>query len=229
MLIAGQSYNEWMKLISLLLFSLVANAAEQIKIKEIHCFVEKESAQKTFQKFSIHYGQRQNVLSRLGKSHPPLDLELVHDGKDTFGRTHCLITKSREFTDQERETIKKHQLQEDKTSARKTISTIKDPWGGKAVDLSGKPKIMRVCEGDQTLHCEDLIITALLGEEDVIEYRFWLGARSGEGLVVHKSSRNALELTKVMNQLKKDKENFSYSFSPKDQSAFVKDAQIGGN
>lgn len=217
-----------MNLLLFLFLNLSVYAADKIQVQDIQCFTEADTAQKVFQIFQHEYDQLKRIHHRQMRV-PEFGIEYVTDATDKFGRKHCLISRSKNFGEQHLKIISSHQRTEDDARAKKEISSLKDPWGGKAVDLSGKPKIMRACQGEQSLNCDDLIITAMMGEEDVIEYRFWLGARSGDGLVVHKSTRNALELSKIMNQLKKDKENLSYSFSPKDQSAFVKDASIGGN
>lgn len=214
----------------LFLLSSLAFSAEPIRIQDIECFEEEESAKSVLRNFQREVDLRKLAYKRTRLKAPELEMEYVSDATDQFGRKYCLISKTKKFNDRELVLMKAKQLEEDHAKRKKEIGSMKDPWGGKVIDLSGEPKIIRSCKilSDHDQECDDLIITAMMGQEDVVEYRFWLGARSGEGLAIYKATKNALELSQVMKQLKKDKENFSYTFSPRDQNAFVKDALIGG-
>lgn len=217
-----------MKYLSLLLFSFPALAVDPILIQEKHCFQTEDKARLVHGRIQREIDHRKKMFEKMKRHNIQLlQLDLVTDTKDQFGRNFCLIAKNQKLSEQHLALIADNQMLEDKDKIRKEVEQLKDPWGGKAVDLSGKPKIIRSCKSQDPADCDDLIITARRGEEDVIEYRFWLGAQSGEGLAVYKSPANALELTKVMNQLKKDKENMKYTFCPKETPGnFIEDAQI---
>ncbi len=221
--------------------------AQANKIVEMHCFTEEVFVYQALQGIERHYV---HPLQHMRHHHPAIakaiekmnsekpEMEIIKDIADKFGRSFCLAAKGQKFKAADLKTIGSFQMKEDdaiKEKKRKIAQSIKDPWGGGALELNNQPRIVKSCRKPQAysdqLECDDLIITARSGEDNVTEYRFWLGFQSGEGLTVYKSPGDFVELSKVMAQLKKDKKEFKYSFVPKDMGhqSLVENAKIGGD
>jgi hypothetical protein len=229
------------------LFILLLSLAAQAQTKNVtgmYCFVEGPNAEQALALVNRQYQlpmmppnhHLNRMREQLEKQRP--QLELVTDTVDSFGRKFCLISTDKKLREKDLRIIATHQVREDDVilaKNRKLALSLKDPWGGEKLDLSGKPRAFRTCHKNEAaksdeLTCEDLIITAKKGEDNVIEYRFWLGFQSGDGLSVYKSANNHLELSKVMAQMKKDKQAQKYSFAPKgsSDSELIEDAKLGG-
>lgn len=209
----------------LIFFSSMAQARV---VDKVVCFSEENSAKNAMNTINRHYDQYEQAMKQFKRPiHRPIQrpsIYLVNDTKDSFGRSNCLIITGK-LNDREHKIMAEEQKREDLLALEKKRAEAKekDPWGGTPLDLSGKPKTYRSCKMDENkkesdFECFDLIVTAMKGQEDVIEYRFWLGSQNGEGLAVYKSPGNALELRKVISQIRKDKEHFKWSFAPKDDS-----------
>jgi hypothetical protein len=221
-----------------------AAQAQPKNVTGMYCFVEASNAEQALALIKRQYQlpimppnhHSNRMREQLEKQRP--NLNLVTDTADSFGRKFCLIATDKKLSENDLRIIATHQVREDDVilaKNRKLALSLKDPWGGEKLDLSGKPKAFRTCHKSETaasdeLTCEDLIITAKKGEDNVIEYRFWLGFQTGEGLSVYKSANNHLELSKVMTQIKKDKKAQKYSFAPKgsSDSGLIEDAKLGG-
>ncbi len=217
-----------MKILIILLILASTSVNAQVKrIAEKHCFTEQKFAQEAVTLILSRYNHNDTNSSKnhiirehLNQIRPKI--ELVTDTVDQFGRTFCLIVMEKKLTGGDLKTIGTFQFNEDlilKEKNRKFAQSIKDPWGGDKLELTGKPKVLRSCRRtqsspDEKKECDDLIITARHGDDNVIEYRFWLGFQSGEGLAVYKSPANHVELSKVMGLLKKDRKEQKYSFAP---------------
>ena len=218
-----------MKIFILLLILASTIALAQVKrIEDKHCFNEKTYAQEALTLILSHYNydysnypNKHFFIERLNRRRPKI--ELVTDTVDQFGRKFCLIILEKKLEDSDLKTIGSFQFKEDLLLKEKKLNfagSFKDPWGGEKLELTGKPKTLRSCRKAQTSineenKCDDLIITARTGDDNVIEYRFWLDLQSGEGLAVYKSPSNHVELSKVMALLKKDRKEHKYSFAPK--------------
>ncbi len=218
-----------MKIFILLLILASTIALAQVKrIEDKHCFNEKTYAQEALTLILSHYNydysnypNKHFFIERLNRRRPKI--ELVTDTVDQFGRKFCLIILEKKLVDSDLKIIGSFQFKEDLLLKEKKLNlagSFKDPWGGEKLELTGKPKTLRSCRKAQSpineeMKCDDLIITARTGEDNVIEYRFWLEFQSGEGLAVYKSPGNHVELSKVMASLNKDRKEFKYSFAPK--------------
>ena len=233
-----------MKIFILLFILASTNALAKLKrIEDKHCFNEKTYAQEALTLILSQYNYQftnspwdHHYRERLNRRRPKI--ELVTDTVDQFGRKFCLIIMEKKLVDSDLKTIGSFQFKEDlllKEKKLKVAGSFKDPWGGEKLELTGKPKILRSCRRAQSSmneqnKCDDLIITARVGDDNVIEYRFWLDLQSGEGLAVYKSPGNHVELSKVMASLNKDRKDYQYSFAPKgakDEDS-IDDAKIIG-
>ena len=237
-------YNLRVKILIILLILASTTANSQVKrIEDKHCFTETKFAQEALT-FINNYYNRIYEYEQYNNSHrrhiilTRPKIELVTDTVDQFGRKFCLIVMEQKLTEEDLKAIGGFQLKEDlilKGKKLKFAGSFKDPWGGEKLELTGKPKTLRSCRKAQTSineenKCDDLIITARTGDDNVIEYRFWLEFQSGEGLAVYKSPGNQVELSKVMASLNKDRKEFKYSFAPKgakDEDS-IEDAKIIG-
>ena len=222
-------YNCEVKIFILLLILASTIALAQVKrIEDKHCFNEKTYAQEALTLILSHYNydysnypNKHFFIERLNRRRPKI--ELVTDTVDQFGRKFCLIILEKKLVDSDLKIIGSFQFKEDLLLKEKKLNlagSFKDPWGGEKLELTGKPKTLRSCRKAQSpineeMKCDDLIITARTGDDNVIEYRFWLEFQSGEGLAVYKSPGNHVELSKVMASLNKDRKEFKYSFAPK--------------
>ena len=222
-------YDCEVKIFILLLILASTIALAQVKrIEDKHCFNEKTYAQEALTLILSPYNRQYTNSSwdqihqeRLNRLRPKI--ELVTDTIDQFGRKFCLIILEKKLGAYDLKIIGSFQFKEDLLLKEKKLNlagSFKDPWGGEKLELTGKPKTLRSCRKAQAsineeMKCDDLIITARTGDDNVIEYRFWLEFQSGEGLAVYKSPGNQVELSKVMASLNKDRKEYKYSFAPK--------------
>lgn len=244
-------YDHKVKIITLLLFLYTAASAEARvkKYVEMHCFQEEVNAKETIAYINLSYASRiprtrsQYNMDAFNRRRDQVQkewpkLELITDTPDKYGRAFCIMVEEKKLNNKDITTVGSFQIREAaqiKEKNRILAQSMKDPWGGQHLDRSGKPKVLRSClkienaKSDE-LECDDLIITARNGDDNVVEYRFWLGFQSGEGFVVYKSPANNVELGKVMAQLKKDKKEIKYSFGPQGSkdSELIEDAKISG-
>ena len=217
---------------------------------EMHCFAEEAYAKSTIAFINHSYASRiprsrnqhnfawkNRARDEIQKAWPKI--ELITDTKDKYGRTYCLVVEDKKLNDQDTNIIGKFQRRETgEINLKNQILArgLKDPWGGEKLERNGKQKALRSCRKSENpkaeeLECDDLIVTARNGDDNVIEYRFWLGFQSGEGFVVYKSPSNNVELSKVMASLKKDKKEHAYSFGPQGckDAYLIPDAKISGD